>query len=60
MRERQRELGMFSLEERGLKGHITVYEYVKGHYEEDWDQFSLVREDRTGTNGFNCGRQKLG
>lgn len=51
---------MFSLEERGLKGHITVYEYVKGHYEEDWDQFSLVREDRTGTNGFNCGRQKLG
>lgn len=51
--ERLRELGLFIVEERGLRGSITVYKYVKGCYAKDMDQlFSLVNKDRTRSNGF--------
>lgn len=43
---------MFRMQKRGLRGHITVQNHVKGCYKEDWDQFSLVREDRIVRNRF--------
>lgn len=51
--KRLREQGLFSLEERGLRGSITVYKYVKGCYRKDVDQlFSLENKDRTRSNRF--------
>lgn len=43
---------MFRMQKKGLRGHITVQNHVKEHYKEDWDQFSLVREDRMARNVF--------
>lgn len=51
--KRLREQGLLGLEERGLRGSITVYEYAKGCYGEDINQlFSLENKDRTRSNGF--------
>lgn len=49
----EKRLSLFSLEERGLRGSITVYKYVKGCYRKDVDQlFSLENKDRTRSNRF--------
>jgi len=51
--KRLREQGLLGLEERGLRGSITVYKYVKGCRREDVDQlFSLENKDRTRSNGL--------
>lgn len=37
---------------------ITLYKYLKGHYEEDRDQLlSLVSESRTSSNAVSCWRE---
>lgn len=51
--KRLREQGLLGLEERGLRGSITVHKYAKGCYGEDVGQlFSLGNKDRTRSNGF--------
>jgi len=47
--ERLRELGLFNLEKRKLRGDIIVaFQYLKGAYKEDGDRlFSMTSCDRT-------------
>jgi len=52
--ERLRELGLFSLGKRRLRGdHIANFQYLKGAYKKAGEGLlTRARNDRTGGNGF--------